>query len=166
MKRFYLTLSIIALCSFFSVNSQAESKTPEKEPVNLQLPSEIKSLLRQEMQQLQQGMQALIPAIISGDRKKIVGIAKKMQDSYIMKQKLTKKQMHTLHTSLSPAFIQLDQKFHGFAGMLAHVAEENKPELINFYFYKLTETCVQCHSEYAQTKFPALMPSTKHSGHH
>ncbi|MCK4493300.1 MAG: cytochrome c [Methylococcales bacterium] len=148
------------------MNSQAESKIAEKKPMAIKLPSEIKSLLRQEMQQLQHGMQALLPAIVSGDNHKITEIAKKMQHSYIMKQKLTTKQMQHLHKNLPPTFIQLDQKFHGFAGMLAHVAEENKPELISFYFYKLTETCVQCHSQYAQNKFPKLIPTIKHSGHH
>ncbi len=166
MKSSYLKISILALCSIFSVNSQAESKTHDKRPTAIELPSEIKSLLRQEMQQLQQGMQALLPAIVSGDNNKITAIAQKMQHSYIMKQKLTPKQMHVLHKNLPPAFIQLDQKFHGFASMLAHVAEENKSELISFYFYKLTETCVECHRKYAQKRFPKLMPSIKHSGYH
>ncbi|MDQ7090110.1 MAG: hypothetical protein Q9M50_05625 [Methylococcales bacterium] len=83
-----------------------------------------------------------------------------------MKQKLTPEQMQALHKSLPAAFIHLDHNFHRSAGMLAHVAEEKKMELVNFYVYKLTEACVQCHTHYAQQKFPALSQVSKPTKHH
>jgi hypothetical protein len=166
VNSFYSKLLAALIFSILSFNSQAESNQHEKKATVLQLPADIKPLLLEEMQQLQQGMMNLIPAVVSGNWDEITNIAKKMQHSYIMKQKLTSKQMHSLHQSLPPAFIDLDHNFHRSAGMLAHVAEEKKMELVNFYVYKLTESCVQCHSKYAQQRFPALNNVNKSIKHH
>jgi hypothetical protein len=155
MKYFYQTVSIITFSLMLSLNLHAESKLPVKKTA-LNLSTDIKSLLQQEMQLLQHGMQDLVPAIISGDNEKITAIAQKMQQSYLLKKKLTQTQRQALHNSLSSTFLQLDQDFHRLAGMLAHVSEKKKTELVSFYFYKLTEACVQCHQEYAQQRFPTL----------
>lgn len=48
--------------------------------------------------------------------------------------------------------------------MLAHAAEMGHPDIVNFYFYKLNTACVECHTEFALEKFPALKP--KKSAHH
>ena len=159
-------LLVIFIVSILSFNIQAESNVHEKNATTLQLPTDIKPLLLEEMRQLQQGMMNLIPAIVSGNWDEITNIAKKMQHSYIMKKKLTSEQMQALHKSLPAAFIHLDHNFHRSAGMLAHVAEEKKMELINFYIYKLTESCVQCHTKYAQQRFPALNNFSKSTKHH
>ena len=166
MNSFYSKLLAALICSILSLNIQAESNLHEKNATVLQLPADIKPLLLEEMQQLQQGMMNLIPAMVRGNWDEIANIAKKMQHSYIMKQKLTSKQMQSLHQSLPQAFIHLDHNFHCSAGMLAHVAEEKKMELVNFYVYKLTEACVQCHSKYAQQRFPALNNFSKPTKHH
>ena len=39
-----------------------------------------------------------------------------------------------------------------------------KPELINFYFSEMNESCVSCHAVFATHKFPALIP-TKNGEH-
>lgn len=166
MNFFYSKLLVPLILSILSFNIQAESNVHEKKATVLQLPADIKPLLLEEMQQLQQGMMNLTPAVVSGNWDEITHIAKKMQHSYIMKQKLTPKQMQSLHQSLPSAFIHLDHNFHRLAGMLAHVAEEKKMELVNFYVYKLTEACVQCHSQYAQQRFPALNNFSKPTKHH
>ena len=166
MNFFNLKLLVALICSVLSFNIQAESNLHEKNTILLQLPVDIKPLLLEEMQQLQQGMISLVPAIVSGNWDEIANIAKKMQHSYIMKQKLTSLQMQSLHQSLPLNFIDLDHNFHRLAGMLAHVAEEKKMELVNFYVYKLTESCVQCHSKYAQQRFPRLNNFSKPTKHH
>jgi exonuclease VII large subunit len=120
------------------------------------LSPELRALLSKEMQALQQGMISIIPAYIAGNWGEIATTAEKMQASYILKQNLTQPQMHELHSKLPPAFIQLDQQFHYLAGMLKHVASEKKSELVGFYFAKLSESCLSCHSQYASHKFPAF----------
>ena len=82
-----------------------------------------------------------------------------MKNSYILKQKLTPEQVKELHSKLSPSFIEKDQEFHYLAGMLAHAAETKKPELVGFYFSKLSESCVGCHAKFALHKFPAFKSS-------
>jgi len=169
MKPIFLTLFIAVLIATPFIGVQAEQnqhKAAQHKTEVLQLPTDIKQLLTQEMQQIQKGMMSLVPAIASGKWDEVAATAKKIEGSYIMKQKLTKEQMQHLHKSLPRAFVHLDYNFHRLAGMLAHVAEEQKTELVNFYFYKLTEACVQCHSHYAQQRFPAFVAPAKKNKHH
>ncbi len=88
-----------------------------------------------------------------------------MNNSYIMKQNLTESQIKELHAVLPPAFIERDQRFHYLAGMLEHAAKSKKPELINFYFSEMTESCVGCHSVFATKKFPALASKEMNEEH-
>ena len=80
-----------------------------------------------------------------------------MRDSYVMKHQLSSAQRNAIHQSLPPTFIELDRGFHRSAGMLAHAAKSRNSELVNFYFYKLVDTCVACHSKYAGDRFPDLV---------
>jgi len=120
------------------------------------LSRDLRELLAQEMQALQNGMMSIIPAYISGDWSEIAVIAGKMKSSYILKQSLTESQVAELHSVLPHAFIEKDQRFHYLAGMLEHVAKNGKSELINYYFSEMNESCVGCHSIFATHKFPAL----------
>ena len=138
-------------------------KTKHKSVENLS--PELRALLQQEMQALQSGMIAVIPAFVSGDLSTVEKIAKNMKDSFILRQAITREQMDELHSTLPEPFIKMDQEFHYFAGMLAHTAKRKKLELVNFYISKLTESCVACHSQYATHKFPGLS-SGKTMGDH
>ncbi len=120
------------------------------------LSPELRSLLSQEMTALQKGAMSLVPALASGNWDEIEKISKKIKNSYILKQKLTKEQAKELHSKLPPAFIELDKSFHKDAGMLMHVAEKRNAELVNFYFSKMINACVNCHSKFATHRFPAL----------
>jgi hypothetical protein len=120
------------------------------------LSPELRALLRQEMQALQSGMVSAIPAFISGNLEEVEHIAHSMKNSYILKQSITKEQVHELHSSLPASFLKMDKEFHYLAGMLAHAANRKKLELVNFYFSELTESCVGCHSEHASHRFPGF----------
>ncbi len=120
------------------------------------LSPELRGLLSQEMTALQKGVMSLVPALASGNWGEIEKISKKIKNSYILKQKLTKEQAKELHSKLPPAFIELDKSFHKDAGMLKHVAEKRNAELANFYFSKMINACVNCHSKFATHRFPAL----------
>jgi len=126
----------------------------------------LRTVLSQEMRALQSGMMSIIPRFISGDWTEIENTARKMKNSYILKQSLTKKQIEELRSGLPHAFIEKDQRFHYFAGMLEHAAKSKKPELVNFYFSKMNESCLSCHSKFATYKFPALKAKdTGEQGH-
>ena len=122
------------------------------------LSDDLRSLLSEEMLALQNGMMSIIPAYISGNWGEIEATAEQMKNSYILKKSLTESQKHELHSVLPHEFIKKDQRFHYLAGMLAHAAKSKKPELINFYFSEMNESCVSCHAEFATHKFPALIP--------
>lgn len=138
---------------------------PENPVDHLHLSTGLTKLLQQEMQAIQQGMQSLIPAIVSGNLEAVAETGDKIQHSYIMKQQLTTEQLQELQ-QLPPAFRELDQSFHRSAGMLAHAARMKNVDVMNFYFYKLTDTCVACHTRFAANRFPELTTVDSHGGHH
>lgn len=129
------------------------------------LSAELRKLLSQEMRLLENGMAEILPLYVSGKWEDIVPIAKKIEGSYVLKQNLSKTQMHELHSKLPAGFIKLDQDFHYLAGMLAHAAEMKKPELVGFYFSKMNEACVNCHTQYATHRFPELKSKIKAHSH-
>ncbi len=127
----------------------------------------LRALLGKEMLALEEGMKSIIPAYTSGDLDEVAHIAEKMKNSYILKQKITGEQKHELMSKMPKSFLHLDQKFHAYAGMLEHVAKEKHTELVGFYYYKLVESCVNCHSQFAAHKFPKFSAKpTEKDPHH
>ena len=149
----------LAVCPWLSYGENMHHHEAKKDITGIQsLSPELRELLKKEMLALQNGMMSIVPAYVSGNWAEIESIADKMKKSYILKQSLTEKQIKELHTSLPGSFIKLDQNFHYLSGMLNHAAKNQKAELVGFYFSKLSESCVNCHSQYALHKFPAFNP--------
>ncbi len=121
---------------------------------------DIKVLLTREMRAIEKGMQVLLHSIVTADWQTTAETAKQIQSSYLLKQGLTAEQKADLHQQLPEQFIALDHSFHQFAGMLAYAAEAKNSDVVNFYFYKMTESCVQCHSRYAKQKFSGFSVET------
>ena len=162
-----ICLAVIVLSASFLVHaSQAsngkehENHTKEKGS-ELQLSHDLKALLNQEMNEIEAGMMQIVPAIAAGEWETITNIAVKIKNSFILKQKLTKKQLEELHHSLPADFVKMDQGFHSTAESLAHSAHRQDAELVNFYFYQLHSQCIKCHAAYATERFPGL----KEDGH-
>lgn len=130
------------------------------------LSPEIRELLSREMKEIQNGMMSIIPAYTAGHWDEIETTASQIKNSYLLKQNLTEAQKEELHAVLPSEFIEQDQRFHYLAGMLAHAAKNRKPELINFYFSEMNESCVACHTAYAGHKFPRLVSSQKEAHSH
>lgn len=145
-------------------NKHRADHGPKRKSVENLSPA-LRALLKQEMQALQTGMVSAVPALVSGNLAEVAEIARKMEKSYILRQSITREQMHELHSSLPAPFLKQDAAFHYYAGMLAHVADRKKLELVNFYFSKLTESCVNCHSEHAMHKFPGFATNRSENGH-
>ena len=165
-----LSRLLITVCCFVPLQTLAEDMPHH--PVSyasnqeFRLSPELRQLLVAEMVAVQDGMMSLIPAISSGNWQAIVEIGRKLHDSYIMKQKLSKSQIEELHHSLPAGFQELDHSFHHSAGMLAHAADEKNADVVNFYFFKLNEACVSCHSKFAAHRFPGFMRNGDHEEHH
>ena len=159
MNKIIATL-LVTLIGAASSNCYSESEVESLSP-------ELRVLLKQEMQAIQEGMKNIIPAFASGNLEEVSEIAGGINRSFILKQKITDSQKHELHEKLPKGFILKDQQFHKYAGMLEHVSEENHTELVGFYYSKLLESCVGCHSEYASHRFPTFInKSAKKEQHH
>ena len=143
MKGFIIAFTIITLALLASVESRsAEDNSHGKaqhierlggddnhageSEAKLRLSPEVKNLLIREMRSLSGAMSELAPALTEGEWQRAAAIAKKMRDSYIMKQELTGKQMEELHHALPPLFAEYDRAFHEYAGMLAHMPRKRR----------------------------------------
>jgi hypothetical protein len=158
MKKIIGTL-LVALIGTVSANCYSESGVESLSP-------ELRVLLKQEMLAIQDGMKNIVPAFASGNLKEVSDIAGKINRSFILKQKITDSQKHELHKKLSKGFILKDEQFHQYAGMLEHVSKERHIELVGFYYSKLLESCIGCHSEYANFRFPSLNNEPAKEEHH
>lgn len=138
----------------------------EKNKVGVEaLTHELRHLLQQEMRAIETAMKDIISHNAAGDFKKIAQLASQIENSFILKQNLSVAQMHQLHTLLPEDFLQQDQQFHYDAGMLQHVAANQKSELVAFYYGQLLESCGSCHQAHAKHRFPQFNQSNKSSEH-
>jgi len=135
------------------VISNAEDK--ELHPI-LDLSPDLLALLRAEMAELSGGTQAISLAIVAADWDTIELTSKKMHASYIMKQSLTTSQAEELAQKLPQSFKHLDAAFHARAKLLASAARSRDSELVAFHYYRLVETCSNCHEAYAKHRFPGF----------
>ena len=147
------TQTILAEDEHHAAGSQGHGKN---EGAEIHLSAGLHRLLNEEMAAIESGMQDLIPAISAGELETVASIAQSISDSFIMKQKLTAAQKEELHQALPPLFIEMDQDFHASAAMMAHAAGMKNSDVVNFYFSKLTNACVDCHKRYATKRFPGL----------
>jgi len=165
-----LFTKIFLLVIFLPILAYGEEKNSHKQYTATlgveSLSDELRDLLSKEMIALQNGMKSIIPAYVSGNWSEIENTARQMKNSYILSQKLSKAQAKELHSSLPHAFVKKDQRFHYLAGMLEHAAKMEKPELINFYFSEMNESCVSCHQSYAKHKFPNFAVKEKEQHGH
>ena len=158
-----LLVTGLTVSSAHAQNNEHQDKPPSDGISSLS--PELRDLLTKEMQAIEKGMQAIIPAFASGNWNEIAHIAEQVENSFILKRQLTQEQRHELHEKLPTAFIKQDQQFHYLAGMLAHAAKMEKQELVGFYFSELNNACVRCHSEFARHKFPAFDTDKQQNEH-
>ncbi len=158
MKKTIFAVSFVVMSSLSHADSNVSGVSA--------LSPELQKLFSEEMIQLNHGMKDIMDAYVSGQWDVIAPIAKKMENSYVLRKNLSRNQMHELHSKLPKQFLELDEKFHYYSGMLSHVSEKGKTELIGFYFSKMSETCISCHSTYATHKFPSFKPKEKQRDHH
>ena len=154
---FFVLVSLSLM--FLSATTTAEEMGVEA------LSPEIREILQKEMVAIESAMKAIVSANAAGDSEKVALIAKQIKESFILKRSLTDDQKHELHSKLPGDFLKQDQEFHYRAGMLEHAAQNNKSELIGFYYSKLFEACSNCHKLHAGHKFTKFSNEVEDSGH-
>ncbi|MDR9437302.1 MAG: hypothetical protein RI563_10485 [Thiohalophilus sp.] len=117
---------------------------------------ELRGLLQQEMQALQEALATISTALPQGQWHTVAETAGQIHDSFILQQQLSADARKTLHQTLPEGFIRQDQAFHQQAKKLQHAAESRDAELSLFYYSKMVESCVSCHSRFATHRFPSL----------
>lgn len=121
----------------------------------LRISPDLRDLLRAEMQGVAGGLQALVTAISAGDWNAVRNTADAIRASYIMERSLTPEQRRQLER-LPPEFKRLDAEFHQRAQRLGEAASDHDAERVNFYFYRMMESCTACHSRFAASRFPGF----------
>ncbi|MCF6193788.1 MAG: hypothetical protein L3J46_05595 [Kangiellaceae bacterium] len=167
MKIFISTFLLLIVYATSCIGEESnQHHMPQESKTGIQnLSPKLQTLCKLEMQELVKGMSEINYAYISGDWELISKIAKNMENSYVLRKGLTKHQMHELHTQLPQGFLKLDEQFHYYSGMLSHASSMGKTELIGFYYSKMSESCVSCHSQYANRKFPLFKSKLKEKEH-
>ena len=160
MKKYAVFALMLCSCLVF-----ASENNDHHTSNNIHISKDLRTLLNQEMQEISKGMASLVLSVSSGKWHEIEETGEKIKNSYILNKKLTKHQRHELQQALPEDFKQLDQKFHHYAGMLSHAAEQRDIELVNYYVYKMNEACASCHAKFAGEKFPGFFKSKTDSEH-
>lgn len=146
--------------------AQEHEHAAPTEGTAIALSPDLSALLSTEMLAVQDGLGLLMAAMTAGDWPRVAEIAKKIETSYILDQRLTAEQAAELGRVLPPRFKTLDAAFHGSAGKLAKAAEARDAELAVFHSYKLMEACIECHAAYAGRRFPGFVePQAGHEHH-
>ncbi len=124
--------------------------------VHLQLPPEFQTLLRREMRQIETGMQALLAHLAQGKADKAEAMARRIHNSFILKQELSKQELKQLVKLLPDDFVKRDRAFHNRAKKLARAAGGKNLQAGTKIFGEMVAGCVGCHSRYATNRFPGL----------
>ena len=117
------------------------------------LSDSVRSLLSQEMIALQKGMQEVLSMSVRGDFEGVTAKATQIQNSFILKQKLSDAQRKELKAKVPKEFIALDRSFHEKAGELANAAEFGDTKQIAQIYGEMMQKCMQCHSTFAKSRF-------------
>ena len=130
------------------------------------LSPELRSVLSEEMKMLQDAVEKIPGLLAQGEHYEVAVAAHRMQNGFILKQKLTADQIAELHAKLPAEFIRHDQRFHQLAGKLHDAAHDGDSELSLYYFSRMLESCVSCHATHAGERFPKLVPKVEPQPHH
>ena len=126
----------------------------EADRAGINLSKKLRRILSAEMNAVQKGMTDIVIAIPAAKWDDIITTTRKMREGYIIKKKLSEKEMEEFNKSLPSGYKAIDDEFGKTADQLMQAAERHNGEQVNFYFYKLNETCISCHTKYANKRFP------------
>jgi hypothetical protein len=157
---------LVFLCTIALAAGPAGAREAAADGHELQLSPELTELLRAEMRALLNGVQSLPAGIATADWKSVADTGARIRASYILDQELTPAQRKELDLSLPEHFKRLDSDFHLEARKLEAAAANHDAQLSAFHFYRLVETCTDCHALYATVRFPGFAPADRHVHDH
>lgn len=155
-----MTIPILSLLALVSLTAPAQ-ESPASHHAKLSLSPEVRTLLRAEMREISGAIQRIAPAIAIGDLEAVAQVSEQIGASYLMEQQLSESQREELQM-LPEHFQRLDGRFHEDAARLKQAADADDAELAAFRYYRLVDSCVACHTVYAQHRFPGLRAAPTH----
>jgi len=158
--------TIIVIASLVMVHLPGHAAEPHVKHQGIELPADLLNLLREEMREISGGVQNIALHLATADWASIHTISTKIKASYIMERKLTPSQKKELGQTLPEYFKQLDAEFHLRADKLGEAAANHDHELTAFHYSRLIESCVRCHSTFANNRFPGFGTETSQDHHH
>ena len=147
--------ALLAAMLFPMVAAAAEPHDP---PATAELSPATRALIIAEMQAMAQAMGRIHTAVVSGDHATVSDEARKIHDSFVLKQELSAAQREELGAKLPAGFIAADRAFHVLARNLAQAGEHHDATLQRLWFQEMTRACQSCHIDHAGTRFPGLTP--------
>ncbi len=126
----------------------------------VKLPPKFKNLLKEEMLQIQDAMQRLVPLLTTGNTE-AADLAVQIHNSFILKKSLSKEELQELISLLPKDFVKLDRAFHTKAKDLAATVRNNDFITDGIIYGEMVSGCINCHSHYASQMFPGLTESEK-----
>ena len=169
MKKGLIQISLIFILLFAvnCVENKEDKHTDiienEKEITDseeVKLPPKFKNLLKEEMLQIQDAMQRLVPFLATGNTE-AADLAEQIHNSFILKKSLSKKELKELISLLPKGFVKLDRAFHTKAKDLAAAVRKNDFITGGEIYGEMVSGCINCHSNYATKLFPGLTESGK-----
>ena len=152
MKPGTVALILVPVIVVFATQSASPAE-PSAPVSSVELSPDLHQLFQAEMRELLLGTQKIAGSLPIADWDGIASSAMAMRDGYVLEKKLTTAQRHDLE-KLPEQFKVLDDAFHRRAEKLAHAAQAKDAEAVSFQFSRLLDTCVACHSTFAQPQFP------------
>ncbi len=161
-KQLFLTV----LGIMFLASTPAHAQESPASPHDLQLSQEVRGILQAEMREIAVAVQALVVSLASGDWESIETTSDNIRASYVMEKNLTDSQRHELEDQLPEYFKRLDAEFHARAEKLGLAATRQDPEAVAFQYYRLVESCANCHAAFAKTRFPGFSSARREKHGH
>lgn len=149
-------VALLAATGTAQLMAAGAAQAKDSGAVGPKLTPKLRGLLVEEMKSVNHATSQILNALIVGDHAAVADMGNRIHESFILKQKLTKKDEKDLVAAVPHEFLKLDAEFHATAKKLAVAAEAKDYELQRFYFGRLVESCQACHSQYVSDRFPAF----------
>ena len=152
-KLFVVSIIVLLLITGITY-SEVSSTNIEMEKISLS--KKLRRILSAEMNAVQHAICNLAIAIPAGKWNDITETANKISKTYILKKKLSSKELNDFYSKVPPGYKEIDDDFYLTAEQLSKSALDRNSEQVSLYFSKLNKTCVTCHSKYARQRFPGF----------
>lgn len=119
----------------------------------------LKEKITANMSKCEESLAKITLAIPRGEYDVIVEEIEKIDESYSIESAMTIDEFSRYSSMITMEFIFADQNLHMYAGALKGVAEDNQLGETLFQFGLVMQSCVDCHYEFAKSRFPSLARS-------